>query len=143
MKSAGCVRVKIGVESGSDRILKKVKKNITIQQIRDAVTLIKNVGIDFTIYLMVGFPSETKEEMQDTLNLAHELDPTYCSISILAPYPGTEIYDDLLKSHSALPLQNWEYYYHQSKDLMMVENVDEILLKQLLALNERNGKVRQ
>lgn len=142
MKESGCVRVKIGVESGSERILKMVKKMITKKQIRDCVSHIKKVGIDLTIYLMIGFPTETQEEMQETLDFARELDPTYYSLSILAPYPGTEIYDDVIRSGVKLPKEHWEYFFHQSKDMILTDNIDENLIEECLSLNEKNGKER-
>lgn len=142
MKKSGCVRVKIGIESGSERILKMVKKRITKKQIRDCISLIKKVGIDLTIYLMIGFPTETEEEMQETLDFARELDPTYYSLSILAPYPGTEIYDDVIRNGITLPKEHWEYFFHQSKDMILTDNIDKNLIEECLSLNEKNGKVR-
>ena len=142
MKESGCVRVKMGVESGSERILRKVKKKITKKKVRDSVSIIKKVGIDLTIYLMIGFPSETEEEMQETLDFARELDPTYYSLSILAPYPGTEIYDDVIRSGIKLPKEHWEYFFHQSKDMILTDNIDMALVDECLSLNEKNSKVR-
>ena len=142
MKESGCVRVKIGVESGSERIIKMMKKRITKKQVREAISLIKKIGIDLTIYLMVGFPTETEEEMRETLDFARELDPTYYSLSILAPYPGTEIYDDVIRSGIKLPKEHWEYFFHQSKDMILTDNIDENLIEECLSLNEKNGKVR-
>jgi len=142
MKESGCVRVKIGVESGNERMLKMTKKKITKKQIRDCVSLIKEVGIDLTIYLMIGFPTETEEEMKDTLDFARELNPTYYSLSILAPYPGTEIYDDVIRSGVELPKEHWEYFFHQSKDMILTDNIDEALVDECLSLNEISDKVR-
>ena len=142
MKESGCARVKIGVESGSERILKKVKKKITKKQVRDSVSLIKKVGIGLTIYLMIGFPTETEEETRETLDFARELDPTYYSLSILAPYPGTETYDDVIRKGITLPKEHWEYFFHQSKDMILTDNIDENLIEECLSLNEKNGKVR-
>lgn len=142
MKDAGCVRVKIGVESGSERILEMMRKKITKKQVRDSASLIKKTGIELTIYLMIGFPTETKEDMQETLDFARELDATYYSLSILAPYPGTEIYDDIIRSEIKLPKEHWEYFFHQSKDMILTDNVDEALVDECLSLNEVNGKVR-
>ena len=142
MKESGCARVKIGVESGSERILKMVRKKITKKQIREAVSQIKKEGIDLTIYLMIGFPTETKAEMQETLDFARELDPTYYSLSILAPYPGTEIYDALIRSEIKLPKEHWEYFFHQSKDMILTDDIDMALVDECLLLNEKNSKVR-
>ena len=142
MKESGCVRVKIGVESGSDRILRMVRKKITKKQVRDSVSLIKKAGINLTIYLMIGFPTETEEEIQETLDFARELEPTYYSLSILAPYPGTEIYDDVIRSGVTLPNEHWEYFFHQSKDMILTDNIDKNLIEECLSLNEKNGKVR-
>lgn len=142
MKQAGCYRVKIGVESGSERILKKIKKKITKDKVRKAVSLIKKVGLDFTIYLLIGFPSETNADAMETIHFAEELDPTYCSVSILAPYPGTEIYEDLLNQGRKLPKEHWEYFFHQSKDMIIALDIDENIVDELLSLNERGKKHR-
>lgn len=142
MKKAGCIRVRLGIESGSNRILKLMKKGITIEQIHEAVFLIKKMGLDFTIYIMIGFPTETNEDVQKTINLSRELNPNYNSLSILAPYPGTEIYDDILKSGIVLPEEHWEYFFHQSKDMISRLNIDRKLIDEFLSLNNDDGKSR-
>lgn len=142
MKVAGCARVKIGVESGSEIIIKKIKKRITKKQVIDAVSLIKKAGIDLTVYLMIGFPGETNADVRETIEFAKELDAKYYSLSILAPYPGTEIYEDIGKEGIVLPKEHWEYFFHQSKDMVLALNIDETLINEFLSLNERSGKLR-
>ena len=142
MKEAGCIRIKLGIESGSERILKLINKNITKKQIRDSVSLIKKVGIDISAYLMIGFPTETNEEVQETLDFARELNPTYYSLSILAPYPGTKIYNDIIKSGIKLPMEHWEYFFHYSKDMILANNIDSAVVDECLSLNEAKGKER-
>ena len=142
MKRSGCTRVKIGVESGSDNILKKIKKGITKDQIRRAVSMIRKSGLDFTIYLMIGFPKETDKEVHETIDFARELDPKYYSLSILAPYPGTEIYDDVIRSGISLPKEHWEYFFHQSKDMILTLNINKKTIDEFLSLNDDVGKSR-
>lgn len=142
MKKAGCVRVKIGVESGCERLLKLMKKNTKKDQIRKAVSLLKEVGIEITTHLMTGFPTETNHEVRETLEFAKELDPDYFSLSILSPYPGTAIYYDIIKNGLKLPKEHWEYFFHQSKDMMLTLDIDEKLVDEFLSLNEQKGKHR-
>ena len=123
-------------------MLKKIKKGLTKEQIRIAVSMIKGVGIDLTIYLMIGFPTETDDEALETIEFAKELDPTYCSLSILAPYPGTEVYDDVIKSGVELPKEHWEYFFHQSKDMILTLNIKDKTIDKFFSLNDVEGKSR-
>lgn len=94
MKSAGCNSIKIGIESGSDRVLKTImKKGITTTQIKQAANLVRKVGIHWTGYFLMGIPTETKQEMLQTLNLMLHIKPDFASLSVFEPYPGTELHD--------------------------------------------------
>ena len=139
MKEAGCVCAKIGVESGSERILKEIKKRESKETIKRAVSYIKKAGISLTTYLMAGFPQETDEDLRQTLEFAEELDADYYSLSIFAPYYGTEIYTELEKQ-GKIKNGAWEYFYHQSGDMMVNHGLSWKLIDKFLALNERNGR---
>jgi radical SAM superfamily enzyme YgiQ (UPF0313 family) len=94
MKSAGCNSIKIGIESGSNRVLQTImKKGITTTQIKQATKLINKVGIHWTGYFLMGIPTETKQEMLQTLNLMLHIKPDFASLSVFEPYPGTELLD--------------------------------------------------
>jgi len=95
MKEAGCIEIQIGIESGSNRILKLIKKSLTIEMIKSAVPLIKNSGIKWRIFLMIGFPTETEKEIAETIGLVDELNPDFVDLGIFAPYPGTPIHEEL------------------------------------------------
>lgn len=136
MKKAGCIRIKVGVESGSDRILRKMRKGINTGQIREAVKLIKEQQLPLTIYLMAGFPGETSEDLRQTIEFAKELNADYYSLSILAPYYGTRIWSDLEKSGKKLDKDHWEYFYHQSQRMIVNDNLDPGLVREFFALNE-------
>ncbi|OGL44069.1 MAG: hypothetical protein A2W05_03340 [Candidatus Schekmanbacteria bacterium RBG_16_38_10] len=93
MKKAGCNSIKVGIETGSERILKLMNKNITLEQCRRAAKLFRKVGIHWTGYFMMGLPSETKEEIYQTLKFMKELNPDYASLSVYEPFPGTELFN--------------------------------------------------
>jgi radical SAM superfamily enzyme YgiQ (UPF0313 family) len=138
MKAAGCERVKLGFESGSDRILEQVKKGETKEQMLAGAKLLKDAGVPFTAYFMTGFPGETDKDLKETIEFAKQIEADYYSLSVLAPYYGTEIYNSLIEDGHELEKKPWEYFFHQSPDLMVNENISEKMLKEYLSLNELN-----
>jgi anaerobic magnesium-protoporphyrin IX monomethyl ester cyclase len=102
LKRSGCFSLGMGYESGSDRILKKIKKAITVKDIVSAVKACKKYGIMPRGSFMCGFPTETKEEVKMTGNLLMKLKQLYprgiyYSPSLLRPYPGAELYDECVQ----------------------------------------------
>jgi anaerobic magnesium-protoporphyrin IX monomethyl ester cyclase len=96
MKEAGCVALVMGVESGSDEILGKVNKSLSGEVVREAAKIIKEHGIEFGVFCMIGFPWETTEDIQTTFDLISEIDADSVNISIFTPLPNTEIYSECL-----------------------------------------------
>lgn len=97
LKRAGCYRVHYGVESGSQQILNRLKKGITVEQIENAFRLTQEAGIDTFAYFMLGSPDETRQDIMDTINFALKLNPNYAHFSIATPYPDTELYSMALE----------------------------------------------
>lgn len=92
LKKAGCVAIHYGVESGSDKILKVIRKGFTVKKVREIFKLTKKLKIETLAYFMIGLPEENLEDIQNTLDLAKELKPDYAHFTIFSPYPGTEFY---------------------------------------------------
>lgn len=97
MKRAGCWQISYGIESGDNEMLKKIKKGITVEQIRKAVTLAKQAGLNVKGFFIIGFPEETRESLKKTLDLALTLPVDDMSLTIFTPYPGTASYFEIHK----------------------------------------------
>lgn len=92
IKEAGCQRIQYGVEAGTDRILKVLKKGITVEQVKECFRLTNQAKIDTVAYFILGNPGETSEDMNQTIRLAREIKPTYLEYAIFNISPGTESY---------------------------------------------------
>lgn len=109
MKKAGCWSIHYGIESGSQRLLDLIKKDITLEQAKDAVKWTRKAGIETKAFFMIGLPTETKEESLQTIQFAKELDPDWIQCTITVPYPGTELYS-LAKANGTLKSLDWSNY---------------------------------
>ena len=97
MKQAGCYLIFYGLESGVQRLLDLIRKNITLKQSENAIKMTHKAGIETWASFMLGLPSETKEESEQTINFAIKVDPTFVQFPITTPFPGTELYNLALK----------------------------------------------
>jgi len=92
MKHGGCTGTYVGIESGNNEILKKIKKTQTTDECILAIQNLKKHGIESHAFIMVGFPSETEETFNQTLNFIPKLRPDSVIFSIFTPYPGSDLY---------------------------------------------------
>jgi anaerobic magnesium-protoporphyrin IX monomethyl ester cyclase len=91
MREANCQQVFFGVESGCQKILDAVHKGTTVEQNEKAIRLAKAAGLFVSISVMVGYPGETKEMLQETVDLIRRAEPDDVYICVATPYPGTEL----------------------------------------------------
>lgn len=92
MRKAGCETLRFGIESGNERILKVINKNITKQQARYAVKVAKRIPFEVGTLFMLGHPCETVEEMKETCQFAIELGAEHYSFKPADIYPGTQLF---------------------------------------------------
>jgi len=128
MKKAGFYLVAFGIESGDERILKKMRKGETKDHIRNAVKWSKQAGLLTEGFFMFGNEGEGKKEMLETIKFAKELDLSIAQFQIYTPVPGSPLFDTI-KREGVIFSENWEDYnafdkplfeYQDSKfDLMM------------------------
>jgi len=93
LKEAGCWSISIGIETGSPRILKRIKKDITLQQVRNTVKYAHEAGLFVRSFFMLGFPFETRDDIEKTIAFAKSCGLDFCQFTYVIPFPGTEIYD--------------------------------------------------
>ena len=97
-KKAGLVRIGFGVESASDKILQNMKKvGVSPERTQKTFKLLREIGIKPSAAIIMGYPGETPETIQDTVNFLKENILVMRSFFILQPYPGTEVYDKYVK----------------------------------------------
>ena len=89
MYRAGCQVIELGVESGSERVLRRAQKDITIQSVVDTFRQARQVGIKTKAFFMVGLPGEEREDFLQSVALAKEINPDYLWLSIFLPLPGS------------------------------------------------------
>lgn len=97
LKEAGCTGIHYGVESGTDRILTILDKAINLELVSSVFKETMDMGIKTLGYFMIGCPTETREEMDETIEYACRLKADYVHMTVLTPFPGTKIYDMALK----------------------------------------------
>jgi len=109
MHEAGCFQISYGVETGSERLMKLIRKQTTRERVREAFQMTKDAGIMIRAFFMLGLPTETREESLQAIKFAKELDPTWAQFTVTTPYPMTELYE-LAKKDGTLKSFCWEDY---------------------------------
>ena len=109
MKRAGCWMVAYGVETGSDVILKNVKKGgaATVAQALKAVSWAKDAGIKVWAYFVMGLPGENVDTVEETIQFAKQIPADIVNFAVGTPYPGTEFYDQA-RTNGWLESEYWE-----------------------------------
>ena len=123
MKMAGCYFIAYGIESGSQKLLNFLKKGTTIEQIKDAVILTKKAGIKVLGYFMLGIPTESEEEIKQTIEFSKKLNLDYVQFAIATAYPGTKLYDIAKQSGKISDDWSQTFYAFGSKPTISLSDV--------------------
>ncbi|MFQ6056370.1 MAG: B12-binding domain-containing radical SAM protein [Methanosarcinales archaeon] len=149
MKNAGCTYIQVGVESGSPRILKKIKKNINIEQVKQVAQWSKEVGLRIRASFMFGLPEETYEDAMKTVQLIHELkkmDIDYGANATII-YPGTEVESFAREKGYLPPNFSWsepysdKVYKNQKVPLLIQPQMGYLELKRLIGYEIKKDEI--
>lgn len=110
MKEAGCKRVAFGVETGDEEILESIDKRVTHDQIREAFRNAKQVGLETVGFFIIGLPGDTEATMNKTIDFACELDPVVANFSMMTPYPGTKVWEQVHRNGGRMLMRDWDDY---------------------------------
>jgi anaerobic magnesium-protoporphyrin IX monomethyl ester cyclase len=105
LAAAGCRMLWMGAESGSQKVLDAMEKGLRVDDIRTASRLLKAEGIKVGFFLQFGYPGETWDDIEATLQLTRELEPADIGVSVSYPLPGTRFYERVQQQLGAK--QNW------------------------------------
>jgi len=110
MAEGKCKSILYGAELGYEDGFKKINKTITLDMIKKAVKLTQKYKILAKVTFMMGFPWESKTEIKKTINFAKSLNADVTFFSMLSPYPGSYIYDEMVSEGLISEPENWEGY---------------------------------
>jgi len=133
MKAAGCIGVSFGIESANPKILKRIKKGITLAQVINAVKHCTRVGITPYASFILGLPGETPDTLRETLDFAQELRKMGLSsgFHLLAPFPGTEIRENSRQFELKILTNDWAQY-HANRAVVETPTVNKEMLDKVV-----------
>ena len=158
MKESGCIKVSVGVETGSTSLMKSMKKGIGPQKVIDAFDICKKAGIPIFANIIVGLRGETKETINETYQFLNKIQPDYTIVSVLLLYPMTADYnyakevgfidDNYFLETEIVPTYCYEHSYERLLDysqkiftfnFIQQKDYRKILYYSALRLRERIG----
>ena len=127
MSRAGCKTIWFGVESGSEKVLKRIGRDTTLQQIENAFKLCRKNGMQTACSFMLGVPDETLKDMEASLKFAKKLNPDWCIFNVFIANPDSRLYQEVLDSKK----------FTQLDDFLLAVKTDEYDYNSLLAVQRR------
>jgi radical SAM superfamily enzyme YgiQ (UPF0313 family) len=98
MKKSGLHVVKLGIDGGSDETLRRIRKDITMNEIRKAVSMLKKAELEVHINMILGYPWETRKQAYNTIRFVKGLKPNQAQFGLIQPFIGTPLYKESLEN---------------------------------------------
>jgi radical SAM superfamily enzyme YgiQ (UPF0313 family) len=113
LKETGCFRVWIGAESGSQKVIDLMDRRVDVNQVRDMIKLTKQHSIEAGTFIMLGYPGETEEDIEETIHHLKESNPDHFTITIAYPIRGTEMFQEV----EAVQTKNLDWSLSTDRDI--------------------------
>ncbi len=110
MVKAGFNSIAFGLETGVDRIADRIDKGIGVEHHRKAVDIAKRHGMNVSLMMIYGFPTETRQDRETSLKVVQSMTPDFTKCNNLIPYPGTPLYEDAVKDGRLRITDNWSNF---------------------------------
>jgi anaerobic magnesium-protoporphyrin IX monomethyl ester cyclase len=133
MRKAGCIQISYGVESGSEKIRNFLLKNISSEKIQSAFTLTQKYGIMARAYFIYGAPRESRQTIQETIDLINSIKPLSAIFYILDIFPGTALYEDFKQRLNATD----DVWLNRIEDIMYFETDPDLTREMILAFGQK------
>ena len=112
LKDVGCFRVWIGAESGSQKVIDLMDRRVDVDQVRQMIKLTQNNGIQAGTFIMLGYPGETEDDIEETIKHLKESNPEYFTITVAYPIKGTELFAEV----EAVQTNNFNWDSNSDRD---------------------------
>jgi len=106
LAAAGCFRIYLSAESGAQHVLDRMDKHTALEDIYNAARLMRAVGIELGVFVMLGYPGEELDDIRATSRMLRHLDPAVTLLSVAHPMKGTRFYDEV--EHLIVHPPGWE-----------------------------------
>lgn len=116
----GLVQVDLGIEAGTNKSLRVLKKGITVEDVRRSVEILKKYHVKVAGFFMIGIPGEKEEDIWSTVNFARELELDSYSFSIFQPLPGSELFTLLVDKYGGRKI-DWKKLLFTDTDFSWCE----------------------
>ncbi|WP_296381236.1 radical SAM protein [Winogradskyella sp.] len=106
LKEAGCYRIWIGAESGSQKIIDAMDRRVDVDVVKEAIQKTNALGIETGTFIMVGYPGEDENDINETITYLKAANPSHFTITVAYPIKGTSLYNEIEDKITTQP--NWE-----------------------------------
>ena len=123
MKKSGCSLIHFGIEAGTEHVLDAIGKKMRLRDCITAVSLAQDIGIRTAVFMNFGFPTETANDMENSINFAIRLNPTYAAFHLIVPFPGTRMAKEIGLNPESFPANQYPHYNFINHDIKTLKHI--------------------